>query len=260
MPPKTTRIPGTSSGPPGPFAGKGGDRAAGYGVSRWGWLRGMVGAGCLIFLIRLWAAPVPEPKVLAGEAALLARMASQGTNVASLYELGDFCHSAGGRGDKAAVVRAETYLRRLLVLESNHAPALALLGSVYTMKGRDAFWPTTQLRLVKEGNDFMDKAIQLEPENHRVRLTRAFNNAHMPDFLGRTQVVRADLAWLWEKAEKEPARFTVAERQETALHWGRQWKRQGRTGEARTVWEKGRLLDVRSDLARQLADELAKLP
>jgi len=198
--------------------------------------------------------PLPE------EGRLLSRMRADGTNAALLFRLADVCHSAGGKGgDKEAALRAEGYLRQLLQLLPSNAPALALLGSVYTIKGRDAFWPTAQLRLVKEGNAIMDRAIQLEPDNVQARLIRAFNNAHMPDFLGRTEIVRADLAWLWEKAEKEPARFTVADRQETALHWGRQLKRQERTGDARNVWERGRTLDPQSPLAKMLGEELGKL-
>lgn len=221
----------------------------------------LMGLLCLLFVgeLRVPAASSTPAKVVPEEATILIRMAREGTNVALLYRLGEVCHSAGGTGDKEAVVRAEAYLRKLLSVESTNALATALLGSVYTMKGRDAFWPTTQLRLVREGNEFMDQSVRLAPEDPHVRLIRAINNAHMPDFLGRTAIVRADLAWLWEKAEKEPARFSADNRQELALHWGRQLQRQHRSGEARTVWERGRSIDADSRLARMLAEELAKL-
>ena len=150
-------------------------------------------------------------------------------------------------------------MRQALELEPTNSAALALLGSIYTIKGRDVFWPTHQLRLVREGNAIMDDAVRLAPDDLRTRLLRAFNNAHMPEFLGRTEVVRADLAWLWEKVEKEPDRFTVGEKQETALHWGRQLKRQRRTEEARRVWERGRSLAPESPRGVQMAEELAKL-
>lgn len=206
-----------------------------------------------------FAAPAPADTHSPAEAALLAEMASQGTNTSRLYRLGDVCHDAGVAGDKKAVERAEAYLRQILTLEPTNAPALALLGSVYTMKGRDAFWPTTQLRLVHEGNDFMDQAVALAPDNPRVRITRAFNNAHMPEFLGRTETVRADLSWLLEQAARTPMLFTLSERQEIALHWGRQLKRQKRLPEARAQWELALTLDPESRLAKELLAELAKL-
>ncbi len=193
------------------------------------------------------------------ETRLLGEMAAQGTNATTLYRLADLCHGSGAKGDKKAVERAEGYLQRLLALESTNAPALALLGSIYTMKGRDAFWPTTQLRLVREGNAYMDQAVQLAPLDLRTRITRVFNNAHMPDFLGRTEIVRADLAWLTEQAEKDPDRFTLSERQEIALHWGRQLKRMDRPEEARKAWETARLLAPTSSHAAELATELSRL-
>jgi hypothetical protein len=190
---------------------------------------------------------------------MLSEMAAQGTNVTRLFALGDLCHDAGAEGDKAAVLRSEAYLREALRLAPTNAQVKALLGSVYTMKGRDAFWPLHQLRWVRDGNALMDEAVKAAPSDLRTRLIRVFNNAHMPDFLGRTEIVRADLAWLWEKVEKEPDHFTVRQKQQLAVHWGRQLKRQQRTAEARSVWEQGRALDTHSPLAGELAAELAKL-
>lgn len=222
-----------------------------------GWVPALL---LLLFAARLAAAPTnPADLRLPGEAGMLTEMAAGGTNVARLFGLADLCHDAGAEGDKAAVIRAESYLREALRLEPTNAPAMALLGSVYTMKGRDSFWPTQQLRWVRDGNELMDRAVMAAPLDVRTRLIRVFNNAHMPDFLGRTEIVRADLAWLWEKTEKEPDRFTVSQRQQLALHWGRQLKRQHRTDQARSVWDQGRALDTNSPLAGELTAELSKL-
>jgi len=189
----------------------------------------------------------------------LERMTREGTNVAILYSLGDACHDAGVDGDKHAVGRAEKYLRQLLAIVPTNAPALALLGSVYTIKGRDAFWPTTQIKLVREGNDYMDRAVKLAPDDLQTRLTRAFNNAHMPDFLGRSETVIADLQWLWARVEKEPDTMTVAQRQEVALHWGRRLKRQSKNDDARRVWQTGLGLATQSSMGQQISAELTKL-
>jgi hypothetical protein len=219
--------------------------------------------GCLYLLVGL-AASLPIRGASLGEPSpeeqkLLARMAAQGTNTATLFALGDLCHDAGVEGDETAVLRAESYLRQLLEIEPTNAPALALLGSVYTMKGRDAFWPPTQLRLAREGNKMMDRAVSLAPEDIRTRTIRALNNAHMPEFLGRGDLVRADLAWLWEKIEKEPASFTTSAKQQVALHWGLRLKRMHQRDDARRVWEQGRRFAPESEVASEIAREEAKL-
>jgi hypothetical protein len=162
-------------------------------------------------------------------------------------------------GDKAAVGRAEDYLRKLLDAHPTNAPAMALMGSVYTLKARDAFWPPTQLRLVREGNEWMDRAVAIAPEDVQTRLIRVLNNAHMPDFLGRAEIVRADLAWIWEKIEKDPARFTASTRQQVALHWGRRLKKDRDAEKARRVLETGLAFDPQSSHAAELKEELEKL-
>ena len=204
------------------------------------------------------AAPSPDPD--AQERRLLREMAEQGTNTARLFALGDYCHDLGVAGDKTAVPRAEAYLRQLLTIEPTNAPGLALLGSVYTLKGRDAFWPTTQVRLVQEGNRYMDEAVKLAPDDVATRLLRALNNTHMPDFLGRVEIVRADFEWLWARVDSHAQQMEPASRQNLALHWGRQLKRLKRFGEARQVWEKGLTMGADTADGRDIQAELRKLP
>ncbi|MBL9135895.1 MAG: hypothetical protein JNK85_08510 [Verrucomicrobiales bacterium] len=215
-------------------------------------------------LLALGATPDPSTHpssstLRAEEQRLQARMAAEGTNVVDLFSLADVCHDAGVDGDKQAVLRSEAYLRKLLELEPNHSRGLALLGSVYTMKGRDAFWPTTQIRLVKEGNAYMDQAVTLAPDDIPTRTIRALNNAHMPDFLGRTQVVREDLAWLWGKIEKGAAPISTSAKQQLALHWGRILKRQRKVEEAIQVLKAGRGFAPDSTVAAEITAELEKL-
>lgn len=195
----------------------------------------------------------------AEETRLLSQMAVEGTNATNLFALADVCHDEGVEGDEEAVPRAEAHLRKLLESNPNHARGLALLGSVYTLKGRDAFWPLTQIRLVKEGNTYMDQAVQLAPEDVPTRTIRALNNAHMPEFLGRTQIVREDLEWLWRKIEAGDTEITTSAKQQLALHWGRILKRQHKTAEASKVLRTGRELSPNSKVAAELSTELEKL-
>jgi len=147
----------------------------------------------------------------------------------------------------------------VLALDDRHAMALVLLGSTYTMKGRDAFWPNTRIALVKEGNRKMDAAVRLAPEDPQVRLTRALNNFHMPKWLGREALVQADFAWLWGKMGVKPAPFENAVKQNVALHYGLVLKRQKQVDEAAAVWQAGLEFEPDSALARQIREELNKI-
>jgi hypothetical protein len=186
------------------------------------------------------------------------QLEAQPTNVALLLKLGDLCHDEGVNDNSRAVVLAEKYLREALKLESNNAPALVLLGSTYTMKGRDAFWPPTKISLVKEGNRIMDRAAALAPDNFQVRLTRGLNNVHMPRFLDREEIARADLAWLWERIGANPDIAPLATTQEVALWFGVALKKAKQANQAKAVWEKGFSLDAKSSFATEIRKHLDK--
>ena len=137
-----------------------------------------------LLLVARIALATGSPQFARELAELQKALAGQPTNAALLFKLADFCHDDGAKGNKEAVKVAEKHLRELLKLDPGNAPAQALLGSIYTMKGRDAFWPGTQISLVKEGCQIMDEAARLAPDNFPVRLTRGLNNVHMPHHRG----------------------------------------------------------------------------
>jgi tetratricopeptide (TPR) repeat protein len=186
------------------------------------------------------------------------QLAKDPTNLVTLFKLGDLCHDEGAKDNPKAVILAEKYLEQVLALNDKHAMALALLGSTYTMKGRDAFWPPTRIELVKEGNRKMDAAVRLAPEDPQVRFVRAINNFHMPKWLGREEIVQADFAWLWEKARSKPEAFENDFKQDVALHHGLLLKRHQRLDDAISVWQAGLEFKPDSPLARQIRKELDK--
>jgi hypothetical protein len=190
--------------------------------------------------------------------ALQAQLGEGHTNTALLFQLGDLCHDEGVQDNPQAVILAQKYFEQVLALEPNHAMAMVLLGSTFTMKGRDAFWPTTRIELVKEGNRRMDAAVRLAPEDPRVRFARAINNFHMPKWLGREEIVQADFTWLWDKVRAAPGPFRSDFRQEVALHHGLVLKRHKQLDEAATVWRAGLEFDPGSPLAQQIREQLDK--
>ena len=133
---------------------------------------------------------------------------------------------------------------------------MALLGSVITMKARDAFWPNVRLRYAKEGVRIMDSAIKLAPENPEVRFVRAENNFHMPKFMEREEVVRSDFAWLWQQVQKRPAEIPTRLKQEIAYYQGHVLKRQKRDKEANEVWQAGLGFDPQSLMAERIRKQL----
>src|SRR6185369_12327438 len=96
-------------------------------------------------------------------------LSSSPTNTKILLQLGDLCHDEGAKDNKKAVDLAERYFNQLLKIQPDHPKALALLGSVFTMKARDAAWPSTRLGYVKEGNRKMDRAVSLAPNDPDIR-------------------------------------------------------------------------------------------
>ena len=77
--------------------------------------------------------------------AMQSRMQSDPTNTLILFQLGDLCHQEGANNNAKAVILAQGYFTRLLVIDPNHAMARVMYGSVLTMRARDTLWPITQL-------------------------------------------------------------------------------------------------------------------
>jgi tetratricopeptide (TPR) repeat protein len=183
---------------------------------------------------------------------------SSPSNTLILFQLGDLCHDEGGKNNHQAVLLAEGYFTRLLNIEPNHAMARVMYGSVLTMKARDALWPVTQLNYVKAGNQQMDLAVQLAPNDAQVRFARAVNNVHMPDVLDRQGIVQADLAWLWQQAQSADSGLSVGQKQTIALYHGQLLLKNNQPDEALQVWRAGLALAPESPDAARLNEQLRK--
>jgi hypothetical protein len=189
-------------------------------------------------------------------AALQVRLQSDPTNKLILFQLGDLCHDEGANNNPKAVVLAEGYFQRLLAIDTNHAMGRVMYGSVLTMKARDAFWPTTQLSYVKAGNRQMDAAVKLAPNDAQVRFQRAINNVHMPEIMGREEVVQEDLAWLWQQAQSADTKLNVGQKQRIALYYGLSLQKKNKLAEALRVWRTGLDLAPDSERAASLKEQL----
>jgi tetratricopeptide (TPR) repeat protein len=191
-------------------------------------------------------------------AALQSRLQSEPTNMLVLFQLGDLCYDEGANNNAQAVILAEGYFKRLLTIDTNHAMARVLYGSVLTMKARDTFWPTTQLKYVKAGNREMDAAVKIAPKDEQVRFARAVNNFHMPKIMGREEIVQEDLAWLWQQAQLADTKLSVGQKQTIALYYGQTLDKNHKLDEALQIWQAGLNLAPKSEDAAPLKEQLRK--
>jgi tetratricopeptide (TPR) repeat protein len=176
-------------------------------------------------------------------AALESRLQSEPTNTLILFQLGDLCHDEGANNDAKAVILADGYFKRLLVIDPDHAMARVMHGSVLTMKARDELWPITQLKYVKAGNREMDAAV---------------TNFHMPDILNRGEIVQEDLAWLWQQALLPDTSLNVGQKQTIALYYGQTRQKKNQLDEALQIWRAGLALAPKSPGAARLKEQLTK--
>jgi hypothetical protein len=189
-------------------------------------------------------------------ATMQAQLASSPSNITLLVKLGDFCHDEGVKDNPEAVKLSEKYLNEAIAMDPSNAFARVLHGSVMTMKGRDAFWPPTQIDLVHQGIREMDAAVSLAPEDPMVRFARANNNFYMPKFLGRQEVVLADFTWLWQQAQKKHPQIDTPHKQEIGLLYGSTLKKHDRMDEAVAVWRQAIALAPDSAFALKLVVEI----
>ena len=208
-------------------------------------------------MVWLWPMGTLAAESFADKLAVLeGQLKSDPTNTALLFKAGDLCHDEGARDNANAVVLAEKYLGRLLALDEKHAKGMALLGSVLTMRARDAFWPNTRLDYLKRGLNTMDAAVKLAPDDAEVRLIRAVNNFQMPNFLNRDEIARNDFEWIWEKVQAQPEKYTNDLKQDAALHYGLVLQKNKRLEEAKQVWKKGLEIEPSSLLAGEIRRHL----
>jgi tetratricopeptide (TPR) repeat protein len=211
-----------------------------------------------VFVLVMWSlATAPAAETFADQlAALQSRLQSDPTNTLILFQIGDLCYHEGANNNEKAVILAEGYFKRLLAIDTNQAMARVRYGSVLTMKARDTLWPIKQLSYVKAGNREMDAAVKIAPNDDQVRFARAVNNFHMPDIMGREEIVQEDLAWLWQQAQLADTKLNISQKQTIALYYGQTLQKKNNLNEAIQVWRAGLALAPKSQDAAPLKEQL----
>jgi tetratricopeptide (TPR) repeat protein len=213
-----------------------------------------------VFVIIIWSLVTASAAEAYADrlAALQSSLQSDPTNSLILFQLGDLCHDKGANNDEKAVILAESYFKRLLAIDPDNAMGRVMYGSILTMKARDTLWPLTRLNYVKAGNREMDAAVKIAPNDAEVRFARAVNNFHMPDIMGREEIVQEDLAWLWQQAQLLDTKLKVSQKQTIALRYGQTLQKKNKLDEAFQIWRAGSALAPKSQDAALLKDQLTK--
>ncbi|MGD9488931.1 MAG: tetratricopeptide repeat protein [Calditrichaceae bacterium] len=114
----------------------------------------------------------------------------------TMLKLAVIYHDQGVDGDKDAVKKSEQYLTKILEVSPSNALAMAYLGSVHSLYGRDSKMPWNKIKHVKKGTAIMDSAVALAPADPDVRLVRAMNSLNLPGFLGRRKFCFIDFQFI----------------------------------------------------------------
>lgn len=132
------------------------------------------------------------------------RISQNQQDIAALKAAGIILHQLNrAQADPLLVAKAETYLKKAVVLQGEDQETVAWLGSVTTMKAIFESDPGKQSFFVKLGCRMMDKAVKKVPDNIVVRLTRANNSLELPAFLMRTHYAIEDFQYYLKLCESQ---------------------------------------------------------
>jgi tetratricopeptide (TPR) repeat protein len=175
-------------------------------------------------------------------------------DVATLIALGKLYHDQGAAGNKDAVDKGFTCLDKAIELDPTNAVAFAYRGSLWTMRGRDAWFPFTKLNHVDKGIDELDKAVDLAPDNITVHLTRGINSVQLPSMFKRLGTALKDFSFLL--ADPRFPHLDV-QLQSTIYYWaGVAYKRDNQADKAKEYLEKAISVAPESMTAKNAEKEL----
>lgn len=111
------------------------------------------------------------------------------------FEAAVVLHNAArdGKSDAKAAVQA---LEEFTATEPDKAQGWAYLGSAYAIRARDSVNVTDKVRFTNRGLRYLDRAVELAPQDFVVRLVRANVELSLPSMFGREASLVEDLMTL----------------------------------------------------------------
>jgi len=191
-------------------------------------------------------ARIPEPTLRStprDEAWLkedLARLAQNPKDPFLMREAAISLNVVGAPDNWPYLQKSRALLEEANKLEPNNPHILMFLGSTIAMLARH---PDVGLfdkkSMVTSAFEYMDKAIELEPDSYRLRLMRGTANLGAPSFFGRSKELEADVALIRKTLElAPPADYPGHMKAAGYLLLGSYHEKKGELNRAQAYWSK----------------------
>lgn len=109
-----------------------------------------------------------------------------------LFGLGQIYYNQAMKGDKNSTDKALDCFEKASKLNQKKGMPLCWLGSIYTIKGRDAMLPLMKMTYVNKGITLMADAVNLEPGNISLRMIRGSNLLCLPEIFKQLDIAISD--------------------------------------------------------------------
>lgn len=214
---------------------------------------------CLFFLISFSWPGVRQGMEQPDTAVLEDSLKHDPENKVLLLKLAIQYHNLALRGDKDATEKAEDVLHKLLKLDSLDAEAYCWLGSLLTIKGRDAWLPVSKVIYVNDGIEALDKAVKLAPQNISIRLVRANNSLSLPGFFNRLDTAIVDFEYVAHLREKNSFILSDTVYADVLFNLGLALEKRGNEEQAINRWNQVIKLDADSQRGKEAKAKLVDL-
>ena len=118
--------------------------------------------------------------------------------------LGIAYHTKAQKDAKKFAPKAVEFLSKAHEINKNDNETMCYFGSATTMMAKTTWNPIKKTSYVNKGIALMDKAVELDPDNVSVRMTRAMNSIRLPSMFNRRDIAVEDFEYLASLIEKNP--------------------------------------------------------
>ncbi len=170
----------------------------------------LITAGIIVFTAFLFA-----PGVWAGDwhelrgldSSQLSEKIQNPSDYNTIKSLGIACHTKAREDAKKFAPKAVEFLSKAHEINKNDKETMCYLGSATTMMAKTTWNPFKKTSYVDKGIALMDKAVELDPDNVSVRMTRAMNSIRLPSMFNRRDIAVEDFEHLVDIIEKKPESY-----------------------------------------------------
>lgn len=180
-------------------------------------------------------------------------------NIDLLVKVGKYYHGLGEKGNKQAVEKALDYFHQALVLDEDNDIIKVWYGSTLCLVGRDSLNPLVKYSKVKDGLKYLDEAVNENPDDLEMRLTRAMTTVNLPNSIfKRLEQSIEDFTKLLKRDQDNSGFLPETEKLLVLLNVGIAHKQNGDLEQAYTYWEQVIELAPDSSQAKR-AEELLSI-